>query len=368
MSNLLKDIYSKEFYSQFSEMLRELVPAFDKNRFIKQIFDKSWQNKELKERMKHTSFVLNSMFPTDFGETTKLIERIIKTLQKNKITETTIEFMFLPDYIETYGISHFETSVKSIELVTQFTSCEFAVRPFIIKYSERMIAQMIEWSLHENHHVRRLASEGSRPRLPWAMALPELKRNPNPILPLLENLKNDPSEYVRRSVANNLNDIAKDNPEIVINIAKQWKGKSKETDAIIKHGCRTLLKQGNLEILKHFRLNNNPKIEVSNFKIKTRKILVGESLEFSFILQNNDKQTQFVRLEYGIHYLRQNGQLSKKVFKISERQLQPNEKIEIQRKQSFKIITTRKFYAGQQKLSLIINGQERKITKFELTD
>ncbi|MDP2302259.1 MAG: DNA alkylation repair protein [Ignavibacteria bacterium] len=367
MSSLLKDIYSIEFYSKFSEILLEVIPSFNKEKFIKQIFDENWQSKELKERMKHTSLILNSVFPSDFESTTKLIKKIIIKLRQKQITETSIEFMFLPDYIEKYGINHFDVSVNAIEFVTQFTSCEFAVRPFIIKYGDKMIEQMYEWSLHESHHVRRLSSEGSRPRLPWAMALPTLKKDPRPILPILENLKNDSSEYVRRSVANNLNDIAKDNPEIVIKIAKQWKGFSKETDAVIKHACRTLLKQGHPEILKHFRLTNNQNVRVLNFKIRKEKIAIGDSLEFSFELQNIDKKSQSVRLEYAIHYLRKNGQLSKKVFKISERQLQPNEKIEITRKQSFRIITTRQFYYGQQKLSLIVNGEERVITNFELT-
>ena len=368
MSSLLKDIYSVSFYDNFSDVLEEILPNFDRHKFKTAIFTESWDNKELKQRMKHTSFVLHQFLPDDFSKASKTIKKIILKLRHNRITETSLEFMFFPDYIEIYGINDFETSVKTIEFVTQFTSCEYAVRPFIIKYGERMLKQMHQWSLHKNHHVRRLASEGSRPRLPWAMALPGLKRDPKPVLPVLENLKNDPSEYVRRSVANNLNDIAKDNPEIVIQIAKRWNGKSKETDALIKHGCRTLLKQGNSYILKHFGLTDNPNVKVSNFNIKKKEISVGENLEFSFTLQNNDEKTQSVRLEYGIHYLRKNGQHSNKVFKISERQISPDEKIEIQRRQSFKIITTRKFYAGQQKLSIIVNGQERKIDKFELTE
>ena len=368
MSSLLKDIYSKAFFDNFSEILGDVVPSFNKEKFTRLIFDNSWEKKELKERMKHITFVLNHFFSGDFEKTAILIKDIITSLRQRKITETSIEFMFLPDYIETHGINHFETSVKLMEFTTQFTSCEFAVRPFIIRYGDRMLQQMYQWSLHDSHHVRRLASEGSRPRLPWAMALPALKKNPKSVLPILENLKKDSSEYVRRSVANSLNDIAKDNPDVVIAIAKQWKGHGKETDAIIKHGCRTLLKGGNVEILKHFGLADNSKIEVSNFKIIKPKISIGKSLEFSLSLHNTGKQTQSVRIEYCIHYLRQNGQLSKKVFKISERRLQPNEKIEFHRRQSFKIITTRKYYTGQHKLSIITNGQERKIAKFELTE
>jgi 3-methyladenine DNA glycosylase AlkC len=366
MSTLLKDLYSKEFFNKFSDIIIPLIPSFDKQDFLKLIFDKSWPDKELKERMRHTTLVLHTVFPKDLAKSTKLIEKIITQLRKTKITDFGLEFMFLPDYIEIYGIDHFEDAIKSIEFVTQFITCEFAVRPFIIKYGDKMLTQMYNWSLHESHHVRRLASEGSRPRLPWAMALPELKKDPRPILPILENLKNDPSEYVRRSVANNLNDIAKDNPDIVIDIAKQWKGHSKETDAIIKHGCRTLLKAGDKAILKYFDLVDNPKIEVANFKILNKKVAVGESLAFAFTIENKDKTSHSLRLEYAIYYLRQNGTLSKKVFKISEREIQPNERIDIQKKQSFKVITTRQFYLGTQKLSIIVNGVEKEIDEFEL--
>jgi 3-methyladenine DNA glycosylase AlkC len=367
MSTLLKDLYSTEFYNNFSELAEEIIPAFDKKKFIQLIFDETWQNKELKERMKHTSMALHQFLPKDFEKATGLIEQVISKLRQQKITEGSLEFMFFPQYIETYGIDHFEASVKSIEFVTQFTSCEFAVRPFIIKYEGRMVKQMHQWSLHESHHVRRLASEGIRPRLPWAMALPALKKDPSAIMPILDNLKRDPSEYVRRSVANNLNDIAKDNPKTVITIAKKWKGISKETDAIIKHGCRTLLKQGNIEILKYYGFDNNSEIEIANFKIMTPIVKIGSDLLFSFTLHNKAITATTIRLEYAIHYLRQNGRHAKKVFKISERQYQAQEKITITRKQSFREITTRNFYAGQQGLSLIVNGKEYDRHYFDLT-
>jgi len=366
MSYLLKDIYSTSFYNQFSDVLTEVLPAFDRNKFLKLIFDKSWKSRELKDRMKHTSIVLNQFLPANFDQAAICIKDMITVLRQRKFLESSLEFMFFPDYIETFGREHFDTSIKTFEFVTQFTSCEFAVRPFIIQYGDHMIKEMHVWSSHESPHVRRLASEGSRPRLPWAIALPELKKNPNPILPILENLKTDPSEYVRRSVANNLNDISKDNPHTVLSIAKQWKGLGKETDGIIKHACRTLLKQGHTDILKYYRLNVSDKIQVKDFKIMTPKLKIGSYLEFSFDLINKESRKQTVRVEFAIYYLRQNGQLSKKVFKISEREIKPNEKINFKKKQSFRIITTRKFYIGQQKLSIIINGQEKKVGNFEL--
>jgi 3-methyladenine DNA glycosylase AlkC len=365
---LLKDLYSPMFYTNFGDVLQKFLPDFDKKKFNKQIFSKDWNDKELKDRMWHTTRVLNEHLPSDFKKTAKIIKNLVTELQRRPITGSGLEFMFLPDYIEKYGIHDFETSVNLFEHVTPFTSCEFAVRPFVIKYEMKMLERMLDWSTHKNHHVRRLASEGARPRLPWAMALPALKKNPSSILPILENLKADESEYVRRSVANNLNDIAKDNPHVVIEIAKKWKGLSKETDAIIKHGARTLLKQGNADILKHFGLQNNTKVEVHQFNIVNKKIKIGDYLEFDFLLRNSDKKAQELRLEYAIHYLRNNGTHAKKVFKISERTIDPMEEIKIKRKQSFKLITTRQFYIGKQYVSVIVNGNERAKEEFWLKE
>lgn len=365
MSNLLKDIYSPAFFARFADVLNQTLPTFDKKKFLCSFIGDAWQQKELKERMRHTSTVLHKFLPDDFAASTEIIERTIKKLRQNPITESSFEFMFFPDYIEIYGIDDFETSVKAIEFTTQFVSCEFAVRPFILKYGDRMIARMQQWSLHSSHKVRRLSSEGIRPRLPWAMALPALKRDPTPILPILENLKGDESEFVRRSVANNLNDIAKDNPAIVLSIAKNWKGLSEETDKILKHGCRTLLKAGHPQVLKHFGYYGN-KISIASFKIITPKVKLGQSLKFSVGLKNDSKKTEIARLEYGLYYKRLNGRLAKKVFKISERKLLPGEKIVIERRQNFKTITTRKFYPGRHQLSIIINGKEIEMKSFEL--
>jgi 3-methyladenine DNA glycosylase AlkC len=166
--------------------------------------------------MTHTAKVMNHFFPDDSGKATAIIKQIIENLRIAGVKEDSLEFMFFPEYIAMYGIDDYENSISAFEFITRFTSCEFAVRPYILKYEEKMLDQMLSWSKHTDNRVRRLASEGSRPRLPWAMALPNLKKNPTPILPILNNLKQDSSEIVRRSVANNLNDISKDNPEFVI--------------------------------------------------------------------------------------------------------------------------------------------------------
>jgi 3-methyladenine DNA glycosylase AlkC len=361
----LKHIYSPAFYSRFSEVLAAVFPSFDKQRFMAQIFTAEFEKMELKERMRHTTKVLHNFLPADFNEAVPLIEKMITQFRRENVGEDSLGFIFFPDYIEVYGLDDFDTSMKAIEFITQFITCEFAVRPFLLKYGAQMINQMQAWSLHKSHKVRRLASEGSRPRLPWAMAVPALKKNPTPVLPILENLKNDPSESVRRSVANNLNDISKDHPGVVLQIANAWKGQSKETDAIVRHGCRTLLKQGHPEVLTLYSLVSEH-IHLSDFTLLTPTLKIGESLKFSFSILNGNAGHQKVRLEYAVYYKRQHGQLSKKVFKISEREYAPNEQANILRKQRFVPITTRKFYAGTQQLSLIINGEEKEIATFEL--
>lgn len=363
---LIKDIYSLSFYNRFADTVSPIIPSFSKSKFVTRALGDGFETMEWKQRMKHTTSVFHEFLPDEFAEAAKLIITVIKKLQADNFGVDSLAFIFFPDYVETYGLDDLENSVKAFEFITQFVSCEFAVRPFILKYGDQMISQMVNWSLHESYKVRRLASEGSRPRLPWAMALPALKKDPSPILPLLENLKNDPSEWVRRSVANSINDIAKDHPDVVINLAAKWKGISKETDAIIKHGCRTLLKQGHAAILKHYQLESKD-ISIADFEILTPVVKTGESLGFTFSIQNLNATAQTVRLEYGVYYRKANGQLSRKVFKISEKSYQPETVVAIHRKQSFRLITTKVFYAGEHQLSIIINGEEKGFQTFELT-
>lgn len=365
MANLLKNIYSVPFYTEISQVFSLVIPKFDQQLFLTAIFTPDFDQKELKARMRHTAMTLHQFFPESYPETVARLKEAIKLFSARGHVEDGLAYMFLPDYIETYGLEDYETSIDALEFITQFVSCEFAVRPFLLKYTIPMLQQMELWAMHPNHKVRRLASEGSRPRLPWAMAIPALKKDALLVLPILEKLKNDPSEWVRRSVANNLNDIAKDHPHIVLTIAKKWSGIGKETDAIIKHGSRTLLKQGHPEILKHYQLESDA-IDVHNLEVLNPYVKIGDSLEFSFNLTNKQDREQKIRLEYAIFYRKQNGQLSKKVFKISEKSYAAGSMVTVTRKQKFILITTRTFYLGSHDLSIIVNGEEKTKTSFEL--
>ncbi len=365
MAEAFKNIYNKQFFDGFTKALIFVIPNFDKEQFLNKIYNNEWEAKELKQRMRHLSTVMKDFLSPDYKISINTIHKLTNHLQDNQFG-LSLEYMFIPDFVEQYGLNDYETSVKALEKITQFTSCEFAVRPFIIKYPNQMMKQMLVWSKHEHQGVRRFASEGCRPRLPWAMALSELKENPKPIIPILENLKNDKSEFVRKSVANNLNDIAKDNPETVIKLAKKWQGNSPNTNWVIKHGCRTLLKQGNSEVMKLFGFGSVKNIKIENFNIITQKVKIGQNLEFDFQLLNNNDQKAKIRLEYALYYQKANGTLSKKVYKISEKEYTANSITQINRKQSFRVITTRKFHLGLHQLSIIINGKEFERLDFEL--
>ncbi|MDR0767161.1 MAG: hypothetical protein LBE57_01745 [Methanosarcinales archaeon] len=375
----LKNMYNDQFFDRFTKDLKCVISDFDAFEFVSQIMDDEWENRELKQRNEHIATVLRNFLPADYKEAIakilELLDSIKDTLPDfSEINDTqfslSLEYGWILDsFVEQYGLDDYETSVRAIEKITQFTSCEFSVRPFIIKYPDKMMKQMFVWSNHEHWGIRRLASEGCRPRLPWAMALPNLKKNPAPIIPILENLKNDPSRFVRLSVANNLNDIAKDNPGTVIDLVKKWQGESKEIDWMIKHGCRTLLKQGNQDAMVLFGFGSVAKnISIQDFSISAPKVKVGNSLEFEFKLLNKNNEKAKIRLEYGIYYQKANGMLAKKVHKISEKEYAENSTARITRKHSFKVVTTRKLHLGLHQVAVIINGNEFEKYDFELIE
>ena len=377
MAELFKNIYNKHFFDGCAKALKCVLNDFDESLFLSQIFDSEWENREIKQRMRHSTTILKNFLPPDYpsaiSKILELINHVRETpyfwaIKQKSDTQygLSLEYAFLGDFVEQYGLNDFQTSVKAIEEITQFVSCEGPVRPFIIKYPKEMMAQMLLWSKHTNQWVRRLSSEGCRPRLPWCIAIPSLKENPLPIIPILENLKNDSSLFVRKSVANNLNDIAKDNPSVVLDLVKQWQGTSKNCDWIIKHGSRTLLKQGNVTLMEQFGFDTKSEVSIQNFEVLTPIVHIGKSLEFCFTLLNQNKTKTNIRLEYGLYYQKANGTLSKKVYKISEKEYAENSSTQIFRKQSFRQITTRKFHLGLHQVSIIVNGKEFEKYNFTL--
>ncbi|NJB82448.1 DNA alkylation repair protein [Wenyingzhuangia aestuarii] len=363
----LKNAYNRTFFNTFLKAFKEVQPTTDSEKFLSLIFTAQWEKHELKERMHHIAKTMHSFLNPDFRKAVQEIKQLIPVLQKHGISGG-YEYLFLPDYIEIYGQDYLVESVTSFETITPFISCEFAIRPFIKQNPKYVMAKMTEWSFHTNLHLRRLASEGCRPRLPWAMALPDFKKDPSPIIPILENLLNDEELYVRKSVANNLNDISKDHKDLLISFTEKHFGETEPTDWILKHANRNLLKQAEPKILTVFGFGNTAEIDVQNFKINTNKVTLGDDLYFSFDITNNHKNPLLIRLEYAVYYLKNNGTLSKKIFQISQKEFPKYSTHILQKKQHFKPISTRKYHFGKHKIAIIANGKEFDVLEFDLIE
>ena len=366
MTEPLKNIYDQSFLQSFTNAVATVVPQFDKKEFQAAVFDDDWKTRELKQRMRHLAFVLHRHLPGTYKAQVATILHIVSGLEEKGV-KGGFAYMFLPDFIEQFGQNHLNTSLRAMERLTQFASCEFAIRPFLLHHQNDVIDQMLAWSRHPHPHVRRFASEGCRPRLPWAMAIPALKKDPLVILPILESLKGDDSLFVRRSVANNLNDIAKDHPDVVAGLVKRWKGSSPETDWIIRHGCRTLLKKANASAYALFGLDASTDCNVQELQLSARAINIGDRLGFSFSVKTGKTATK-LRLEYAIYYQKAHGKESRKVFQITERTFLAEQTYYFRKEQRFQDFTTRKHYPGKHKLAIVINGREASKKEFLLLD
>jgi len=358
MPEPLKNSYNEQYIARLANALESHQLSFKRKAFTASVFDGDWQGRELKARMGHIRECLHRHINLPFKEALDVLLPAAKDFGG-------YEAMFFPEYIEVYGQQHWQQSMDGLALLTQYSSSEFAVRPFIRQDTERMMGQMLCWAEHENEHVRRLASEGCRPRLPWANALPAFKQNPEPVMPILTQLRTDDSLYVRRSVANNLNDIAKDNPQVVLDWAKQYHGQSPLTDWLIKHGSRTLLKRAHPQALALFGFGDVSRIAVSDFQLAANKASIGGELEFAFQLSASARPLGKLRIEYAIDYMKANGRLARKLFKVAEADYAQTQ-VEFQRRQSFRPMSTRKHYPGLHRLAVVVNGVELAQQEFDL--
>lgn len=350
MPEKLKDIlFPQEKVQLFARILKEEYPDFEAENFVNEVCDKDWTERELKEKMRHTTLCLHRFLPSDFNVTVEILKAVVPNVKG-------FESIVLPDYVEVYGLEYPDISVPALGILTKCGSSEFGIRPFLIKDLDGTMKYMLGWADDEDFRVRRFASEGCRPRLPWAMGVPALKKDPSQILPILEKLKNDPEEFVRKSVANNLNDISKDHPELVLDICERWQDKSKNTDWIVKHACRTLLKQGNKRAMLLFGFANPVKMKIENLQFSNFKPKIGDEVNFSFDLNLDTKKKQKVRLEYIVHFVKSFGKTSPKVFQLREVELAPG-KHSFQKKQSFANVSTRKHFAGEHKFEIVVNGE-----------
>jgi len=359
MADALKNAYNRDSLREVALDIQSVYSPFQAAQFLESVVDETWADLELKDRTYRISEMLGRFLPSDYAAAIGIIDKVVM----NYGTWLTGFGWFFPIFVELYGQDevNWDISMAALARYTPYASAELAVRPFIMKHEERMMAQMTAWAVHEDECVRRLAS----PALPWAPALSSFKKAPAPILPILTMLKTDPSIHVRKSVANNLNDISKTHPDLVAQLAKDWHGKHERTDWIVKHGCRTLLKQGNREVLAIFGYESTASVAVDGFVLEADTVALGADIAFSFSV--SAREAAKVRLEYGIDYVKSNGKRTRKIFQISEVSLKENQKKLYTKTHSFADISTRKHYPGLYSITLIANGAAQSTLDFELT-
>ncbi|NQU85989.1 MAG: DNA alkylation repair protein [Mariniphaga sp.] len=359
MPEKLKDIlFPLDKVKYFAETIKKVYSPFDTEGFVNAVCDKDWPDRELKEKMRHTTLSVHKFLPSDFPEAIKILLKIIPDVKG-------FEAIVLPDFVEVFGMEYWDISMPALGEFTKCGSSEFGIRRYLNKDLKGAMAFMNKWADDSDFKVRRFASEGCRPRLPWAAGVPALKKDPSLILPILEKLKDDPEEFVRKSVANNLNDISKDHSETVLEICERWQGKSKNTNWIIKHACRTLLKQGNKRAMMLFGFANPGKMKVENLEVTDSSPGIGDNIYFSFNLILNTEKKQKVRIEYITHYVKANGKTSPKVFQIKEVELEPGIHF-VKKKHSFANMSTRKHYPGEHTIEVVINGEKKVSIKMDL--
>jgi 3-methyladenine DNA glycosylase AlkC len=357
MAEELRNIYNSSTIRYLISEIGNEYKSFDTKKCHNLILQEDWDQLALKERMRRITISLYSTLPKEYNTALEILYKVAPKF-------TGLKGIIFPDYVELYGLEDWEESMKALAYFTPFSTSEFAVRPFLLKDLDRMLDQMLKWSTHPDEHIRRLASEGSRPRLPWGQSVPAIKASPKMTLPILNNLKEDDSLYVRKSVANHLNDISYTHPDFVLDIANEWYGNHTYTDWIIKHACRALLKKGNQRALLLFGYQDDQSIEVTDFRLDKNCISIGESIHFTFTITS--KTERLVRVEYAIDYVKSKGQRSKKVFMISTLKMNANESKNFSKTQSFKELTTRKHYRGTHTLSIIINGSIKTSLDFDI--
>ena len=344
----LKEMFNSTFIKELASLIKKNYPSFDSDKFIFSIENSTFFELSLNQRMRKITETLRLFMPDKYSKTIDVFKNTISLMKPGY---TTIIF---PDYVGLYGLSDFNYSLDALKFFTSFGTSEFAIRLFLKKDVHATLNVMKKWSHDKNVHVRRLASEGSRPRLPWSFKLDNVIENPFLTEPILNVLQSDKELYVKKSVANHLNDITKDNTGAFFNVIKNWDLKNENTKWIIKHAGRNLIKKGDSKMLSLIGVKSSVKILNLKCDLKNDKIKIGDYLSFdcSFVSDADQK----IVIDYSIFYLKQKGIHSKKTFKLKMVQAQKGELIQVSKKQWMKNFSTRKLNPGVHYVELLING------------
>lgn len=326
---------------------------------------------ELKQRIVHIAECLEDYLPQDFSLACQYIMAALPPpLDPTKRDDDFGDFIFAPlgEYVVRNGLAAKQVarSLRTLHAITQRFSMEDAIRYFIDAHPEKTLAALSKWKTDDNYHVRRLVSEGTRPRLPWSARLSIDVTRP---IEFLDVLHADPTRYVTRSVANHLNDITKMHPQLVLDTLGRWKEQGRQSPTelqwLIRHALRTLVKQGDSNTLRFLGFSSRPAITVSNFELASASVRAGEALEFSFEITAT--KTEPLIVDYVIEFLKSNGVLSPKVHKIKQLEIAKGETCKVTKRHPFRAnASTFTLYPGIHYLAIQINGQQFQRAAFEL--
>lgn len=369
MAEPLVNQYGPDVPQAIARMITAVHPAFEAKKFMRDVLQ-GYETLALMPRGKHIARALQRHLPPDY---TKAIAILLASLDQSHGRDAGLTlgaFLYLPHtmFVAEFGLDHFEESMRAQHALTQRFTAEFSIRPFLQQHQDATLARLKQWAGDPSDHVRRLVSEGTRPRLPWASRLLAFQKNPAPVLELLELLKDDPALYVRRSVANNLNDIGKDHPDLLAKTAKQWlQGASDERRWIVQHALRSAVKRGEAGALEVLGFDKSAKVEVANARITPARVPIGEKVNIAFDVSNTSTKPQDVLVDFCIHYVKASGKTSAKVFKLNVVSLAPKETVRLSKTVSTAEMTTRKHHAGKHRVDVLLNGKAQELGVFELS-
>jgi 3-methyladenine DNA glycosylase AlkC len=359
MAEPLKEMFDRAYFERLSKEVSEAAPRVDGTRLLKDLM-KGNEGRELNARMRHASITLGTHLPADFRKAVDVLKDVAHRMPKGYTA------LLYPDFVGQFGHDDPGFSLDALKYFTPFGSSEFAVREFVRRDVKGTLRVMRTWADDQDEHVRRLASEGSRPRLPWSFRLDAVVKDPELTTPILERLRSDDSLYVRKSVANHLNDFSKDHATYVIDRLRSWDLSDPHSAWIAKHACRTLIKAGDPSALALFAFDTRVKVRVDDLCLSARTLSLGETLEFSFIVTSEAAHEQPLVIDYAIHYRKANGSVSKKVFKLKEVALGPMASVPIRKRQRIMDLSTRKHHSGEHLVEVMVNGRKGATAAFHL--
>src|SRR5688500_202326 len=345
MADQLKTFFSPALVRRLAETIQRVHPAFDSTAFVRSATN-GLDDLELLDRGKHIAKALAGHLPASYADALAILLRSLGPEHESDelIGAGMAPFFYYPHtvFVSEHGLDHFELSMKAQYELTRRFSAEGSIRPFIARDPERTLARLNAWTRDPNAHVRRLVSEGTRLRLPWAMRVTWLDRNPDRVVELLELLKDDPSTLVRRSVANNLNDLGKVHPALLGRTCAAWlEGASPERRALVEHALRSAVKRGDPDALRLLGYGAVPAVTIDEVRFDPPGVAIGGRVNMTFVLRSRSRRPQELLVDYVVHFVKAGGRAAPKVFKLTRMHLAARGRAPLRARISLAVHTTR---------------------------